>query len=357
MAEYTIRQGFTIQQGSLIYSGGDTVELSEFEFVLHKHKLEGIESTVATIDFPSSPKSGGGKGNFPAPYVSQINSGNILQNKTKTIIISGSFFTPDTVVSSEGATLNSLKFVNSHLIEVEVTAGPNVGTFDLVLDNGSDQKTIAPSAIKVMNLSDSVVDLRSGGTEFTTAAIAVRSDMRFVRTGNGLYFLGRSPWGSWARFVGDNREWVWNRNLKRTVSWIFTNTNRLMLGIGSESNRQSSDTQYAEGEILAYFPSPTIIDRFFGNNGTLGNTVVQQIGFNWSDSTAKKLVLESNGEPGSRYSFYQLPSEDPADWLDTSNLIATGTIENQMSADEPTIMPFVIPDNGDSTLFLGFILE
>lgn len=51
MAVHTIRPEFTITKGSIIYIAGDQVDLTEAEFELHKHKLEGTESTVLPIDF------------------------------------------------------------------------------------------------------------------------------------------------------------------------------------------------------------------------------------------------------------------------------------------------------------------
>lgn len=50
MATYTIRPGFSITLDGLIYIGGDEVELSDLEFQLNKHKLEGVESTVLPIE-------------------------------------------------------------------------------------------------------------------------------------------------------------------------------------------------------------------------------------------------------------------------------------------------------------------
>ena len=49
MASYTIRQGFTITQGAITFVGGESVELDENEFNLHRHKLEGDYVTVEPI--------------------------------------------------------------------------------------------------------------------------------------------------------------------------------------------------------------------------------------------------------------------------------------------------------------------
>ena len=279
--------------------------------------------------------------------------GNVFQGFNKTITIYGSFFTPNTSVNCDGVTVNSSRFIDSQSIEVNVTAKSVLGIFDLSIDNG--KKTVVSDAIEIKDLADSLVDLRSGGTEFSDAAIAMRSGMSFIRTPDGLYFTGINPWSSWARFVGDNREWIWDRGDKKTISWIFINTAAIMLGIGSEETNSSSTTQYREAEIVGYFNASSF-NGFYGNSGTPGSPITQAQSFAFS-AAIKKLVLSNNGEPGSRYSLYQLPSADFSDWFDTNNLIGTGIINNNMTADAEAIMPFVVPRDGGSSLFLGFILE
>lgn len=46
---YLIRSGFTIVKNGLLYVEGQSVDLSDLEFELHKHKLEGVSGSV----FPS----------------------------------------------------------------------------------------------------------------------------------------------------------------------------------------------------------------------------------------------------------------------------------------------------------------
>lgn len=48
---YVIRAGFSIYKNGLLYSGGQTIELSDFEFEQHKHKFENTAGSI----FPSSP--------------------------------------------------------------------------------------------------------------------------------------------------------------------------------------------------------------------------------------------------------------------------------------------------------------
>lgn len=51
MTIYTIRANFTIALGSTVYQGGDQIDLSNEQFELHKHKLQGVDTTVLPIVF------------------------------------------------------------------------------------------------------------------------------------------------------------------------------------------------------------------------------------------------------------------------------------------------------------------
>ena len=352
MPEYTIRQGFTLIQGTNIFSGGDTVELSELEFTLHKHKLEGVNTTVVPIET----KSNSDQSSYPAPYLKEVQGKKIPQGASRTITLIGSFFTPDMSVECAGLSTVETEFVNSHLVALSVTATNTIAKYSIQIDNG--RKTVVDSAIEVFNFEDSIVDLRSSGTDFPASAIEMRSGMSFVRTESGIYFTGSDPWSSWVRFVGPDRAWTWGRETKKTISWIFKNSDSFMIGIGSFASNPTNSGQYYQAEILGYFSSDTSFSGFYGNNGSPGTGSRSSGSYTFgSSSLVKKLVLENNGEPGSTYKIYVLPSEERSDWGDTSNLVASGAINNTMTANEQTIMPFAIPRNGRSTVFLGFILE
>ena len=338
-----------------MFSGGDTVELSELEFALHKHKLEGVETSVTPITL-----TGGGGTNSEcchlSPYVGKISGDKIIQGLSKTVTVNGSFFTPDTTVECAGLNIDRIEFINSHRIVLSVTANSTVGIYSMKINNGSE--TEVESAIEVLDIRYAIIDLRAGGTEFAPEAIEMRDGMSFTRTESGMYFTGADPWGGWARFVGDDNAWVWNRSEKKDISWIFTNRSSFMAGIGSTNTNPTSRTQYIEAEIVGYFSSSTGFYGFYGNRGTPGASTEGSYSAIFPDGSAvKKLVLENNGEPGSTYRLYVLPDSTKPSWTDNSNLVAEGTIGSNMTADEQLLMPFAVPRNGDSTMFLGFILE
>lgn len=353
MTIYTIRPEFTIQLGALVYQGGEDVDLTDAEFELHKHKLEGVESTVIP-DGQGNSNGNNGECCFPAPFISAITPNTLILGSTATINIEGSFFTPDTTVLIEGLTVQSVEFVSSALLKISLEAGNTAGFFDLTLDNGST--TILDDGLEIFEFNALVVDLRLGGTAFSSSAIEMRSGMSFSRQSSSLEFFGFNPWSSWARFVGDNNEWVWDRTEQKKITWIFRNTNSFMVGLGSFENNPTSSTQWRFGEIMGYYSSATNFYGFYGNNGTPGTVANQSNGQTLSNQSVKKLVLENNGEPGSNFYLYEIESEDLADWLNEDNLVHSGVIANNMTSNAPQIMPFCIPREGGAS-FLGFILE
>ena len=294
---------------------------------------------------------------LPAPYVNEIENYKIIQGLSKTITVNGSFFTTDITIECAGLNILSVEFVNSHTLILSVTANATPGSYSVVFDNGSS--TVVESAIEVLNIDEAIIDLRAGGTEFSDAAIQMRGGMSFNRTEEGMDFAGANPWTSWARFVGDNNAWVWERTEKKTLSWIFTNEANFMLGIGSFNTDETSNAQYYQGEILGYPTNSTNFYGFYGNNGTPGTGAANPDGSTFPNGSAvKKLVIEDNGEPGARYRLYTLSNfADKSSWTDNSNLIGEGTISNAMTADEEIIMPFAIPRADRPVKFLGFILE
>ncbi len=56
---YVIRAGFSIYKNGLLYSGGQTIELSDLEFEQHKHKFEDTAGSIFPIvNSSSNPNNG-----------------------------------------------------------------------------------------------------------------------------------------------------------------------------------------------------------------------------------------------------------------------------------------------------------
>ena len=347
---YTIRPNtaFTIEKDGVLYGAGQDVDLTESEFEIHKHKLEGVESTVEPID--SANNNG-----YPAPYFTKATPAKILIGQSQVIALEGSFFTPNTTVELEQGTVDAIEFISDNQIKITVTAANTVGNYDLIINNGN--QTIVEDAIAFFDVPDGLVDLRLGGTAFSNSAIEMRSGMNFERQSGGLIFTGSSPWNSWARFVGDSDEWMWNRTQKKKLTWIYKHpVSNMMLGIGSRSNNPTSSRQYEQSELLIYEPNGDRISYLFGNNGNLGSRVLQNFSVLKAGKDTIKAVISKNGENGGVVEIYRLPNTDIASWFDTSEKLGEITIAG-MGSDEPEIMPFAIPAAGNNQFLLGFILE
>ena len=349
MPNYTIRPGFNIVLNGVLYLGGESVDLNEAEYQANKHKLEGTESNFKTIASPRTSKSSG----YPAPYISQVIPPKIITGTTQAVTIEGSFFTPSTKVEIESGSIEKIQFKSDNKLEIVVKSTSTAGSYDLIFDNG--KQTARRSAIEFFDIPSGLVDLRLGGTEFTESAIEMRDGMSYSRTPEGMVFSGSVPWRSWARLVGNNDAWVWNRSQKKTLSWIFRNSARCMLGIGSRSTNVRSTQQYSESEIVAYADA-TRIYNLYGNNGRPSNGVLQNFIADKNSSDIVKAVFTNNGENGGSFSFYKLSSSRLSDWFFYDRKLGEITIEG-FGSDEPEIMPFVIPSNGSGSIFLGFILE
>lgn len=351
MTIYRIRSGFTIAKNGITYLGGQDVDLDESQLRQHRHKLEGIPSSIELEE----------SGGFPAPYVSSIFPEIITSIDSQiTLTIAGSFFTPDLKISfSRGVTVSAFRFKSDNAIEVDIVATATLKP-DLILDNGT--RTVIPRALDIYQPVTQVIDLRLGGTDFSESAIVTTDGMSFVRSESGLYFnVPSNNLDNSALFVGDNDIWSWSRTHKKRISWIFTlNDSQSMVGLSSTEANLNTSPQYGQHEILAYCISATSFYGFYGNIGTPGGFTSQYVGsgrsyFSFSN-TVKKITFENNGEAGSICYLYGLQSANIEDWSSTINPVASFQLANEFTADASTIIPCIITP-GTNSVFLGFILE
>lgn len=49
---YLIRQGFAIYKNGVFYTGGQSVDLTDYEYELHKHKFENVAGSIFPITLP-----------------------------------------------------------------------------------------------------------------------------------------------------------------------------------------------------------------------------------------------------------------------------------------------------------------
>lgn len=272
----------------------------------------------------------------------------IIQGSTVNLLIKGSWFTVTTTVNITGVTINSTVIVDSQTIRVNVTAPNSEGTFNLQVTNEGGTTTLI-GAINIIN--QSWIDLRSQGDTLVTGTdVRLKTGLTLARDTDGMYFNGQGPWSSWIKFPIA----TWQRSEQKTLEMIFTRPSGfMMLGVGSLSTNENSTQQYSQGETLLYFDSSTNVYGFYGNNGNPGTAASQYDPTNVSGGTGIfKLKFENNGEPGSTFTLYELPSSNEVDWDNESNIRMTLTVDSGMTADSPTLVPFII-HNGNTQRFIA----
>ena len=131
----------------------------------------------------------------------------------------------------------------------------------------------------------------------------------------------------------------------------------MMIGIGSDAADEADLEQYNEGEVLAYFTSPTNMWRLYGNNGTVGSTGTQSNSATIRSNIFKIKFTNDRAVGTGLFTLYQLPSANMSDWEDESNVLSTFTIGGGLNLDETNLMPFIFPQNGGSQPFIAVKVE
>lgn len=296
-----------------------------------------------------------------APYIKSVTGPKIQPNTSGSFVILGGNFDYNSTVSLPGweGTIDLVEYVSHEELKVFVTAGNTEAMYSVLVSNGNTSSTgylvdNGIDAVEVMTLPP-WEDLRSGGTAFTHGNgagndIRYRSGMSLVRDAGGMYFTGSSPWSSWVKFESLG----WTRGQNKTLEWVFTGPlGAMMIGIGSSATNESGTSQFAEGEVLAYFSGSTNLWGLYGNVGTPGSSGSQSANTNFSSGQTYKIKFENDGGNGGIFSFYQLPSADPADWDNENTVLSSFPIGGSLNPDEPNLMPFMVPLSGGTQRFLG----
>jgi hypothetical protein len=74
---------------------------------------------------------------YPAPSLQYTTPLSLTPSSTAQLDLIGSFFTPQTIVSIEGQTVNSIEFINSSTLRLSVTTSAIEGEYDITISNGT----------------------------------------------------------------------------------------------------------------------------------------------------------------------------------------------------------------------------
>ncbi|MDB4430955.1 IPT/TIG domain-containing protein [Pseudomonadales bacterium] len=290
------------------------------------------------------------------PEVLSVDPPIVNQNVTIDVLVNGNNFTPSTTVDITGQTVNSVTFVNSSQLSVNITTGTTDGLYNVTVSDCAGDGVLADGFEVELSVW---VDLRLGGDAFTDGNAAgndirYRNGMSLTRDASGMFFAGINPWGSWVKFESLG----WTRGTNKTLQWIFTGPdNPMMIGIGSDATNETSNSQWNQAEVLVYFNNGTNFWGLYGNNGNVGSTGNQAIGVAIPAASAFKIKFEDDGDAGDIFTLYQLPSASPVDWDDETNIITSFAIGGTLNPDEMNIMPFIIPRSGGNQRFIALKVD
>lgn len=277
--------------------------------------------------------------NFPLPVV--VNPEVIISNGgINTFTLNGAYFDQYSNVSISGeSVVDSVQFINSNTLVVNVIVGSVSGNFDLTVTNQSGSNTF--SIVKVQNW----VDLRSGG-EILSIGNTQNNDIRHnsslsvFRDSLGLGVTNASSqWQDWLKFEFLN----FHRGDNKTIQFIVRNfQTTVMAGVGSTATDETSTLQFSQMETVLYFRDYGIIG-LFGNDGTIGVLSSQQLKFNytWNSNKNYKIVITNDGSQNSIITMYELPDFLKQNWDDESNPIYT--ITSNLTPNEINLMPVFLP--------------
>ncbi len=298
------------------------------------------------------PSNGGALNYLQTSYL-----GNAVNHSTTVdITITGDYFIKDNMeVTIANQTINSITYVNSQALIVNLTTNSVDGLYDIVVKNGHGEVVLSEGfEVKLSTW----IDLRENGEAFTHGNsegndIRYRSGMSMVRDAKGMYFSGSNPWSSWVKFASLQ----WTRGENKILEWIFTQPNSsMMIGIGSTATNETNTAQYAQAVVQAYFSGSTNFWGLYGNNGSVDSAGSQGNGISISTGTYK-IKFEQDGGAGKQFTLYKLPSTSASDWDDENNILKTFVIGGSLNPDEQNIMPFIIPRSGGAQRFVAIKID
>jgi hypothetical protein len=111
---YVIRAGFTVVKNGLLYTGGQSVDLTNAEYLLHKHKFEG------SIDPP-----------LP------LNNGSSNNPSNSRIAISTIVLATDKQLENTDAAIQVLTNSGSTVLNILLPSEPNIGRSFLIISEAN----------------------------------------------------------------------------------------------------------------------------------------------------------------------------------------------------------------------------
>jgi hypothetical protein len=257
------------------------------------------------------------------PVVHSTQPIHVVTGTVNHVILKGDYFHPNLTVYLPfvNGTITNVVWNNFHEIEFDIFVGtdstvtPTITTCD------------GTATFDVLAVTSTWVDLRAGSPSTWTETHDPGTTITY--DSEGLISTG-SLWGNWYKFTSHS----WARTTLKKVEFIMKHNNTAhMAGIMGSEQDETSNAQYYQAEIYAYFPNT--FWGFYGTNVSHSGVNGSQAGAPALTDPYYKFVFENNGQPGSNYYLYGLA--DLSNFDDTSNLMMSGTVPASFTCDSPTL--------------------
>ena len=207
------------------------------------------------------------------------------------------------------------------------------GIFDLVFVLTTEIQLRAAAAVEVK--TSVWIDFRQDGTAIAESDWRKRTDISINRSTQGMQITGDTGWDVGLGYLPLSHP----RSDKKTYQFVGKFVGSIMLGVVSADFNINQTTMYSMAEIAFWLRNANTFARFYGNGGSFS------VELPLDGSKFHRLTLENNGEPGANYFIHELPSGNPEDWDDSSNLVAFGQTPNIFSHANNTLCPGFIPSS------------
>lgn len=145
---------------------------------------------------------------YPKPSLQSLVPTSLLPSTTASLTINGSFFTPETIVSIENQTVNSIEFINQGQLILSVTTSAVEEEVDITISNGT---TVIFSGVLPINLGVVFIPAEADWISLTGS--------RNISESGKMKLVGADITGSaiFDQIVDISKDWIVTATAKRSV--------------------------------------------------------------------------------------------------------------------------------------------
>lgn len=145
---------------------------------------------------------------YPKPSLQSLLPTSLLPSNTQQLTINGSFFTPETIVSIENQTVNSIEFVNQGQLILSVTTSSVEEEVDITISNGT---SVVFSGVLPINLGVVFIPTEANWSNIV-------GDLNVTETGNAkIITLGAPASGTWGQEFDYTKDFIVKFGVKQST--------------------------------------------------------------------------------------------------------------------------------------------